>query len=105
MSLYDFCTDIRDADTGAVIIYDFECEIEATVEIEGGLPEYSFDKVLVNGVDLLKSKSTMTRLLAAYVLDEAENASWFHDKINEHEGIVYHGLGGNDPDGHYRRVA
>lgn len=105
MSLYDFCTHISDPDTGAVIIDDYECQVSASVEIRNGLPEYHFDEVIKDGVDLLKSKSTMTKMLAFSIIEQAETASWLHDKINEREGIVCRGLGYNDPNSRFARVS
>ncbi|XJO05120.1 hypothetical protein ACHMW7_16065 [Aminobacter sp. UC22_36] len=78
---------------------------DVSVNLDSGIPEYSVDAVLVGGQDLLRSKSTFTRMLALYIVEQADSSCWLQEKVNEREGVVYRGLGGNDPDGHFRRSA
>lgn len=107
MPRIDYCTAIGDARLGVVLAYDVECELDVTFELIDGAPDYSIDAVYIDGQDLGRGSELaqmMGAIIANIAEEEIENGGNLLDGLLEQEGIVYRGLGGNDPDGRYVRV-
>lgn len=114
MATYVFCAQIKDSDSGLIVIPDVGCELEIDCEVVGGIPEINITAVWLTGyqgvsacgrVNAVASKSTFIRQIGAAIIDQAEDDDSLRDKVLEEEGIVYVGFGGNDPDGHFRRAS
>lgn len=101
---YDFCHTLTDDKLGISIVQDIECEVELSVDLDGGIPAVSVDGVYVNGVNLFTGAG-LTQLLAAAIADAAENDDTLISQAIADEGFYYVGFGGNDPDGYFRRVS
>lgn len=128
---HEFSCDIRDPDTGLVLFHDVECMVDVSAEFdeavgvtmsiigvrmfaeESGvsrrkrMKEMGHDRLPpAHGewIDLMRSKLALHQQIAAYIVAEAEEDDGLAEKIMVEEGIVYRGLGGNDPDGHFRRA-
>ncbi len=105
---YSFCTNIYDEHLELVTIYDFECEVDVEVIVSGGEVSTSINDVTLEGRSMFKGDEG-TRSLAAKIAGiaekEIEDGGPLWGEIQEAEGIRYRGLGGNDPDGHFVRVA
>lgn len=108
MPRIDYCTTIGDTRLGVVLAYDVECELDVTFELIDGAPDYSIDAVYIDGQDLGRG-SELAKMMGAIIAniaeEEIENGGNLLDGLLEQEGIVYRGLGGNDPDGYFMRVA
>lgn len=108
MARIDYCTTIRDSRLGVVLAYDVECELDVSFELVGGAPEYSIDAVYIEGQNLARGDE-IGKMIGALIANEAEAeidaGGDLLDGLLEQEGIVYRGLGGNDPDGFFMRVA
>lgn len=101
MSLYPFCTHLRNAND-LIIVPDYEVEIEVSVEIEGGIPEYKVEAIIKDGIDLTKGPDAFSLLIASQVEEHALQDCRFLDIVNEREGLVYRGMSYNDPAGYWR---
>ncbi|MBN7764121.1 hypothetical protein JYP52_23615 [Nitratireductor aquibiodomus] len=103
MSRYDFCHTIHDEKLGIGVVYDLECEIELSVELDAGVPMVSVDAVYVDGKNLFHG-SALTKSIAVEIANAAENDEALKALAVSDEGFTYRGLGGNDPDGRYVRA-
>ncbi|CAN0653143.1 conserved protein of unknown function [Nitratireductor aquimarinus] len=103
MSRYDFCHTIHDEKLGIGVVYDLECEVELSVELDAGVPMVSVDAVYVDGKNLFHG-SALTKSIAAEIANAAENDEALQALAVADEGFIYRGLGGNDPDGRFVRV-
>ncbi|GAA4108619.1 hypothetical protein ACFFTN_01215 [Aminobacter aganoensis] len=101
MSLYNFCTHLRNGND-LIIVPDFECQIEVSVGIEGSIPEYTVGAIIKDGVDLTRGPDAFSLLIASQVEKHAMQDCRFLDLVNEREGIVYRGMSYNDPAGYWR---
>lgn len=105
---YSFCAQIYDEHLELVTVHDFECELDVEVTVSGGEVGTIINDVLYGGKSMFKGDE-VTRGLAAKVACQAEDniakggSLW--DDIQAVEGLSYRGLGGNDPDSHWMRVA
>lgn len=100
----NFCTHIED-ENGTPLIFDVECELDVSVELDAGVPRVEVDAIYIDGVDILRSRSTLFRIMAATIKTKAEDDDGVLTEAMENDGISYRGLGGNDPDGHFVRVS
>ncbi len=103
MSRYDFCHTIHDEKLGIGVVYDLECEVELSVELDASVPMVSVDAVYVDGKNLLHG-SALTKSIAAEIANAAENDEVLQALAVADEGFTYRGLGGNDPDGRFVRA-
>lgn len=102
--LYPFCHTVRDEHLGVALAYDVECEIELSVEMDGGVPIVSVDGVYIDGRSLYHG-GPLAALIASAIANAAEDDDDLICRAIEDEGFVYRGMGGNDPDGHFTRRA
>lgn len=100
---YPFGHTITDERTGAELLYG-EYDLECSVGLDAGVPVVSVDVVYLDGKDLMRG-GTLAKLIATEIIAAAEDDDAFCAKVIEDEGFVYRGLGGNDPDGRFVRVA
>ena len=103
MSRYDFCHTIHDEKLGIGVVYDLECEVELSVELDAGAPVISVDAVYVGGKNLFDG-TALTKSIAAEIANAAENDEALNSLAVADEGFVYRGLSGNDPDGRFVRA-
>lgn len=101
---YDFCHTLKDERLGINVVLDIECEVELSVDLDGGIPTVSVDGVYVEGTNLFGGTG-LTRLLATAIADAAENDDALISQAIADQGFYYVGFGGNDPDGYFRRVS
>jgi hypothetical protein len=66
---YDFCTTLRDEETGIVTVVDFECQIDVSYEREDG---WVVNGAFLEGMSMVGSKDKLTCILGLRVLDAAE---------------------------------
>ncbi len=90
-------------ENGTPLIHDIDIALEVEVSLAGGSPEMEIRGVWIDDTDLLKSKSPTIRAIACQIVEDAENDDDTVERALEDAGIVYRGLGGNDPDGHWIR--
>ena len=93
---------VRD-ENGTAIIHDFEVELDVDVSLAGGSPEMEIRGVWAEDTNILRSKSPTLRAIACQIIEDAESDDAVIEKALESAGIIYRGLGGNDPDGYYVR--
>lgn len=67
---YPFCPTIKDTETGSVLVYDLECEVEISLDTDGVSPVV--DGVYLNGQSLLASPDTLAQSLGHRIADAAE---------------------------------
>lgn len=103
MAKYDFCHTITDEKLGIGIVYDIECQVDLSVEMDAGVPAVSVDGVYLDGKDMMRG-GTLAKLIAAEIAGAAEDDDDLISRAIADEGFFYVGMGGNDPDGHYRRA-
>lgn len=101
---FDFCHTIHDDKLGIDTIHDIECEVEVDVEMDDGSPIVTVTGVYVDGADLCAGNA-ISKAIASEIAAAAESSSWLFDEVMRAEGLVYRGLGGNDPEGRFVRVA
>lgn len=95
---------------------EFDVEVEASATIAGGEPEITIWAVYMDmwhregfpsrcvedgKIDLLTSDDPLLNALGHRIANEARESEWFTDRLIEEAGIMYRGLGGNDPDGRW----
>lgn len=103
MARYDFCHTITDEKLGIGVVYDLECEVELSVDLDAGVPSVSIDGVYIDGQNLFAG-TTITKAIAAEIANAAESDDDLISRAIADEGFYYVGMGGNDPDGHFRRA-
>ncbi len=103
MARYPFCPTIHDEALGIDTIYDVECEVELSVELDAGVPAVTVDGVYLNGKNLFAGNA-LSKALAAEIANAAEADDDLISRAIAGEGYVYRGLGGNDPDGRFVRA-
>jgi len=103
MAKYDFCHTITDEKLGIGIVYDIECQVDLSVELDAGVPTVSVDGVYLDGKNLFAG-GTLAKLIAAEIANAAEDDDDLISRAIADEGFYYVGMGANDPDGHFRRV-
>ena len=81
-------------------IPDFECDLECSIEWEHGEPVLVVDDVKVGGHSLFRSDDNLMVALAYRAADMAEDDDDLISEAVERDGITFHGLGPNDPDGY-----
>lgn len=91
-----FYTPLPD-DLGPEIEFEIECEID----LETGYP--MIHGVYLDNVSLLGHHNPVLNALGHWVHDKAQTDSGFGDRARDEHGIYYRGMGGNDPDGHWRQ--
>lgn len=96
---YSYTHDVIDQDSGAIIVPDFDCELDLDVTFAGGELTIEVVGVFVGDVDIMASKSPTVRAIACDIADAADRDTWLVEKVMEYEGIVYRGKDYNDPDG------
>lgn len=101
---YEYTHSIKCERTGIVIAHDIDCEVEVSVEFNGDTPDVSVDAVYIGETNLF-SGDTLAKMIAAQIADAWVDDDANIDRLYEDEGIVYRGMGENDPDGHYVREA
>ena len=105
---YSFCAQIFDEHLEFVTVPDFECEVDVEVTVSGGEVATIINDVRFEGKSLFKgdelSRALAGKVAAAAEANIAKGGSLWAD-IQAEEGLIYRGLGGNDPDGEWRRVA
>lgn len=101
---YDFCHTITDEKLGIGIVYDIECEVELSVELDAGVPVISVDGVYLDGQNLFAG-TALTKSIAAEIANAAEADDDLCERAIAAEGFIYRGMGGNDPDGRFVRVS
>lgn len=86
----------------AVLVDELECEIEYGAWIAGGAVEIDISDVFIDGKSLTQG-STVSTILYGYIeaaaTREFRDGGAFFDRVCEDNGFVYHGAGGNDPEG------
>jgi hypothetical protein len=96
---------VKDPDSDAVIIDDMEVEIEADVSMTRfSEPSIEIRGVWSKGIDLLRSRSPMTRAIAAQIVEAAENDDAFVESALADAGLIYRSEGYGDPEGHWVRA-
>ncbi|MGB3833769.1 MAG: hypothetical protein WA975_18110 [Mesorhizobium sp.] len=100
---YPFCHTIHDEALGIDVLYDLECEVELSVELDAGVPQISVDAVFIDGKNLFAGNA-LSKAIAAEIANAAEDDDDLASRAIEDEGFSYRGLGANDPDGFYARV-
>jgi hypothetical protein len=104
-ALFGFTHSVAD-ENGKELIHDIDCEVEVEPLAEENDFRIEVVGVWIDGVELMRSKSPVMRGIGCDIAGAAEVSDWLRDQVYEWEGISYHGLGGNDPDGRLvRRVA
>lgn len=93
------------SDCGAVVFPDVVCKLTISTEISSADFDISVTAVVVNDVDLLQSHDPAFKRLGMMIAEKAETDEWVIEQMMASENIVYVGLGGNDPDGHYEVAA
>lgn len=129
MRTYYSCN-ITDPGTGFTLVPDFEVELELDAEFDE-VCGVTFDVTAVwvwaedtderfrrmkagqdwiqcgEWVDMLTSRSTLNKLIAGEIIEQAQNDEALREQIMEREGVYYHSphFSTSDPDGHYRQVS
>lgn len=107
--MYPFTTDITalifgTADQTITLFQDFECEVEVEASIEGGEPVAHCTDVFVDGQSL-RHGDDLAKRIRLQVMETADEAlvagGSLWDDVSAREGLIYQGLGGNDPDGRW----
>ena len=93
------------SDCGVPVFHDVDCELAISTEVSAADFDISVTEVIVNGVDLLRSYDPAFKRLGMMIAEQAETDEWVVQKMMAEEGVSYAGLGGNDPDGRYVRIA
>lgn len=105
MARYDFCHTITDELLGGIAtVYDFECEVELSVELDGGIPVVTVDAIYKDGKNLFLG-TTLTKSIAAEIALAAEDDDDLIARAIAGEGVAYAGRGANDPDGRFEQRA
>ena len=104
MARYPFTHTVRDPGLGIDLFHDVECEVEVSVEIDGGEPVISIDGVYIGNVNLFRG-STLAKMVATEIADAAEDDDALLARAIADDGIAYVGAGSNDPDGRFVRRA
>ena len=97
---YSYTADVRD-ENGITIIPDSLSGGELSIEVVG---VYMNTHDAAKDINMMISKSPTIRAIGCDIASEAESSEWLHEQVLTEEHIVYRGLGGNDPDGHFVRT-
>lgn len=100
--------DAKDAVLGITTIPEIEVELAVEVSIEFGQPECVVKDVLIDGKSLLRGDAWTAALAARIRIaaqDEIDAGGDLWDRVRDSSGLVYHGLGGNDPEGFWTEAA
>jgi len=105
--LYPFCAELR-LPNGHVANH-LDCELDCTIEDDDGTadPFLSVERIYVDGhrIPMLENYSpSMWGYIADQIKKQAEADTDLFTTVAEAEGWTYRGLGGNDPDGCWRRA-
>ncbi len=86
---YDFSTDIRDEETGCILHYDVECELEISLDTDGCTPVV--DAVWLNGQSLMQSPDQLSQMLGHRIEAKASGELLaegpLYQKVIEQEGV------------------
>lgn len=105
LELYDWTYTHTCELTGAQPVVDMEVELAIEAVLEGGSLEITVGGVWQGDASLFMGDA-ITKAIAAAIVNAAEkeiaDGGWLYQQVCDREGVEYVGLGGNDPDGHYR---
>tara|TARA_R110000822_G_scaffold11505_10_gene42036 strand:+ start:375 stop:662 length:288 start_codon:yes stop_codon:yes gene_type:complete len=87
------------------VFADLEVEIDANLALKRfSEPEVTVCAVWSNEIDLLTAVDPIVKAIGEQIAKAAPDNQKFIQELFEQEVVLYRGLGGNDPDGHYVRT-